>query len=579
MALRRPDARHPAERYVRTFLTWEEIGGEPFTEQRVVDLLATMSVYDCLQALGRLSCMVQANPVFRLATQQRVMQRLGWPAEVRDAVEKLMGAEGELRPLFFPQQIVQLARLAVRHADPRPPDDFAEGALANDFVRCVLGVNDTLEEPGLDPDDPTTTVPWIVRQAAINGRHSSPLLWTRYFDVLVRIWDEVATPEAFDAAAAFRRYTQLSMSEWLAVGFGVYTRFLHYGKGTSEDFALQPEQWFARSRLQEEQWRPWLAHNAASVDELRDALREEEHRYGPTQYRCQTFESRPLLWMPDGSVVPIALDSLERRATEGMFYELADGAQAEGRQREHFTSPFGAVFEEFVCRAWERILPAVGVTRVHRARPYEALRDGRRATVDSTDAILDAGSSVVFCEVVARRPRVATLTRGTWESFQQDLETGVLKKTRQLDLNIADYRRGALELDGLRFEGGQSIWPMLVMVEGFPTMPPVPGVIAAAITERGLLANLPPLAILSAEDLGHLEALVEAGFSVAEVLRLWKGDPEMAVIPFQNFVDSTDDPRRRDAQQARFYTTAWNELTDSMLKELFGQDSMAAEQP
>lgn len=561
-----PDESLPGEKYVTLFLTWEELGGDPIDEAGIARRLSEMSAYDCLQALGRLSCMVQGGPLMSREKQLLIMRRLGWPEDLRSWIDTKLSDESDgTRVLFFPQQIVHLTRLAVLHADGRPPDDFAGGDLIGSFIECLLGVTDVFEEGDLDETDPKSVVPWILRQWAINGRQDSPLLWGRYYDVLVRTWQEVGTPEAFDAADAFQRYTGISLQEWLTTGFALYGRFLAYGVESLEDFFVEPAHWFSETAISEGVWRPFLKRNAHTLEECRAALKDEEKRYGETQYRCQVFEARPLLWYPDERLIPLALDSLERRCTEGMFFELADGAMADGLPREEFTGPFGAVFEEFVQRAWERMLPSIGVPRVHRPKAY--LREGQG--VDSSDAVLDAGTGVVFCEIVARRPQVATLTRGDWDAFQDDLETGPLKKARQLHLNIEDYRSGDLSFGALRYRPGQEIWPLLVMVEGFPTMPPIPSVIANEISARGWLGGLPPLAILSSEDLGHIEGLLDAGFGVLELLRLWKGNPNMAGLPFSNFLDSLQDPRIEVARQTSFYADTWDELTKSITGRLF----------
>lgn len=559
----------PGTKYVNTFLTWEELGGDPIDEGEIAQRLAEMSGYDCLQALGRLSCMLQGGPPTHIDTQRLIMRRLGWPDDLRSWIEeKLNEKAGGSRALFFPQQVVHLARLAVLHADDRPADDFAGGELVGRFIECLLGITEVLEEGDLEVADPESVVPWILRQWAINGRQDSPLLWGRYYDVLVRTWQEVATPEAFDAAKAFQRYTRISLQEWLTTGFALYGRFLSYGVGSLEDFFVEPTHWFSKTAIGQEVWRPFLDRNTQTLDSCRQALQKEESTYGKTQYRCQTFESTPLLWFPDGRLIPVALDSLERRCTEGMFFELADGAMREGLPREQFTGPFGAVFEEFVQRSWERMLPAVGVPRVHRPKTY--LRTGQH--VESSDAVLDAGDGVLFCEIVARRPQVATLTRGDWQTFMDDLEKGPLKKARQLHLNIEDYRKGDLSFGPLCFRRGQKIWPMLVMVEGFPTMPPIPAVISQEISKHGWLTNLPPLAILGSEDLGHIEGLVDAGFGVLELISLWKGNPELADLPFPNFLDSLADPRIARARQTSFYEETWQELTGRITRRLFPKE-------
>jgi hypothetical protein len=141
------DGDAPDNRYVRTFVTYSELGGEAADEEWITSRLQKMSTYDCLQLLGRLSCMVDAAPLGDQLQQLRIMERLGWSAVVRDAASAILAGDGGAgRSMFFPQQLVHLARLAVIHADPRPMDDFAGGALHHDFTQCVLGVTELLAE-------------------------------------------------------------------------------------------------------------------------------------------------------------------------------------------------------------------------------------------------------------------------------------------------------------------------------------------------------------------------------------------------------------------------------------------------
>jgi len=563
------EADHPATRYINTFVTHEELYEERLNEEQIAELLGSMSAYDCLAIIGRISCMIHTAPRLDTERQLQILERFGWQEGLREVVGRGLESDGQ-RLLFFPQQLVHLARLVVRHADLRPADNFAEGKLIEDFATCILGVSDLLEEGDLDdPRRLESVVPWITRQWAINGRDDSVLLWTRYYDVLVRTWNDVATPEAFDAAEAFQRYTGITLQDWLAVGFAVFVRFFNYGGGASNDYFLSPEQWFSESAVSEEVWRAFLERNSQTLEECRDSVTKEEEAYGPTMYRSQTFESKPLLSFPDGRLIPLALDAIQRRATEGMFFELADGAVNEGHPREHFTSPFGRVFEEFVQRSFERMFPPVGVRRVYRPVKYE--RDGD--TVESSDAVLDLAPDIAFVEVVARRPRVATLTRGDFTTFLEDLESGVLRKARQLHLNISDFSSGILEFEHLRADTVGVKWPVLVIVEGFPIMPPIPGLIESKLDERGELRGGPALAIMSAEDLALLEALLLAGFSALELLRAWRAEG-MRDLPFQNFLDALDDPRVGQAHRASFFTETWNELTEMIVEQLLpGQEA------
>lgn len=221
--------------FVNTYITWEEITGTAMAEAEVVARLSRISAYDALQAIGRLSCMVFAGDTMSTSQQVLILRRLGAePADIEQTKQVIQaaGPDGR-RTVFFPQQLIHLARLSVLHCDPRPGDDFAGGTLRSAFLESLFGVTDCLSDGELVETEEADGVQFVLRQSGVNHRHDSSLLWSRYYDILVRCWDEVATPEAFDAAAAFARYTGLSFRDWLAVGFSINARFLTYGTGAS----------------------------------------------------------------------------------------------------------------------------------------------------------------------------------------------------------------------------------------------------------------------------------------------------------------------------------------------------------
>jgi hypothetical protein len=543
------------------------MGGEAVDEQWIVDRLERMSAYDCLDFLGRLSCMVDAAPIADIRQQVRIMERLQWSEVAIKTVEAALDAATYPRALFFPQQVVHLSRMVVLHADPRPPDGFVGGNLNKEFLDCVLGVTELLGEGEADLELEDNQVSWILRQTAINDRPDSVALWTRYYDIFARIWHEVPTAQMFEADAAFTRYTGLSIQRWLAVGFALYIQFLNYGRFQSDDFGIDAPQYFAKSAIQPAEWHSLLANSASTLDEIRAAIVAETDKFGPAIYRCQAFEQRPLLRFPgDGElVIPIAADSYERHITEGIFWILSDGAMSEELPREHFTSAFGHVFEEWVQRTFERALPAVGTPRVHRAKPYK----GAHGTVDSTDVVLDYEPDAVFVEIVAKRPRSATLTRGDIAAFKADLEAGVLKKAKQLDRNVHDFRDGRLVLGDMNQSRITRIFPVILSVEGFPSMPPMSQIVCREIAQRGWLHDLPPVALLSGEDLAAIEALMEQGVTFVELLRRWRLAPEYAALPFGNFFDMSDDLKSKPTRRSEHQDVCWLELTAQIQGDLF----------
>jgi len=546
-------------------LTYTELGGEPVDEPWIISRLQKMSAYDCLQALGRLSCMVYSAPIADTNQQLRIIERLGWH-EAKDSVESVLRTDGG-RALFFPQQLVHLSRLAVLHADPRPMDNFCDHTLVDDFIQCVLGVTELLSEDGIDLELEENQVSWILRQTTINERADSVAMWARYYDIFVRTWDQVATPEAFDAAAAFEKFVGIGIPRWLAVGFAFYSLFLRYGNFQSEDFFVIPEVGFAETSLQSAEWDAFLQLTAVTLDDCRERILREENRFGPTIYRCQSFEERPLLQVPGDRVLvfPLALDSLERHFTEGIFWILSDAAMDRGLPREHFSGAFGQVFEEWVQRAFERALPAVGVKRVHRAKQYA--RDHEQ--VDSSDVIIDYEPDAVFVEVVAKRPQAATLTRGDYAAFEQDLQAGVLKKAKQLDRNIADFRSGHLVVGDMDPSRIKRIFPVILSIEGFPSMPPIPKVITERIEAEGWLHDLPPVSLLSAEELDAIEAFMEQGVAFLDLLRGWKIDSGFGGFPFSNYVDMSPNLKSKLNHRARYQGERWNDLVGMFRGRLF----------
>ena len=78
---------------------------------------------------------------------------------------------------------------------------------------------------------------------------------------------------------------------------------------------------------------------------------------------------------------------------------------------------------------------------------------------------------------------------------------------------------------------------MILSIEGFPSMPPIPKVITERIEAKGLLCGLPSVALVSAEELAAIEAFMEQGVSFLELLRGWKLDSGFAGLPFSNYVE------------------------------------------
>ena len=79
---------------------------------------------------------------------------------------------------------------------------------------------------------------------------------------------------------------------------------------------------------------------------------------------------------------------------------------------------------------------------------------------------------------------------------------------------------GTLTLDGIGYQREHTVWPLIVLIEGFPLMQPVYG----AVEQRIRRAGWPSKTLVDADELGAMEALVERGWTTIESQdRAWRG--------------------------------------------------------
>jgi hypothetical protein len=423
-------------------------------------------------------------------------------------------------------------------------------------------------------EDPEQLLSWAVRQAGVNHADESMTLWSLHYELLVRLWPEVPRPEAFAAEDAFRRYTNMTLRDYLTFGFGAYGRFVGFAENPETGIVIEPDGWFSKTKVSEADWRPFFELTARPLEQLREAINQEERAYGRTTYGCHSFAETPLLEVGQGRYAPINLAIFERRVTEGIFFVLADGAQDEGLPREQFTGPYGAVFEEHVRRTFKRVAgPQGGVVRVHGDFEYGPRKERMR----SSDVILDYGEELVFVECVAGQLRVATRTRGDLTSLRQDLRKLVLGKAKQLDRCIRHFRTGRLQPPDFKGPRDARIWPIVVVSMSFPLIPPVADEIAIRLRQNALLrgSGVGPLCVITAEELASAEGLVERGASFLDLIRGWQGDRVARRHAFKNYLAS-DVAGGAGIPPASHQAEVFEEAMSEMVTRLFDRDAAVA---
>jgi hypothetical protein len=522
-------------RRVRVHVTAADIfGGEAITRAEVIERLSRLSVYDCIYAIGRISAVLHWESRLEAAVQRQLVDWIAAP--VPKLLAPLRAAIGRGQFAFFEQQLVHLARLALIHADLRLPDNFLEGRVVRDMLFCLFGVTDEFDDDIDDVRDPQERLSWVLRQAAMNRNQERLSLWSIYYELFLERWADVPNAAERDADEAFRCDTGIGVADFLALAFGFVVGVGQpEGEGNIPRGAVLPEKYFSTTALGEQAIERFLAQTAATAEALRASLLEEEARWGDTTYAALAIERTPLLRGPDGTIYVINSSALERRSTYGIFHILAEAGPRAGFDREHFTSPFGGVFQRWVEESLTRWLDRSDAPpHVFADLPYGTRKQPR----DTPDLVFRYPRDLVAVEVVAGSFRAQTLTRGDVATFTEDMERLVFKKAKQLNDRLEEIDAGDAAHIGLTTDGVTRIWPMIVMPADFPHWPDVLVRVRSELKRRQLLQGkrYRPIALVTAEEIVAAEVHFEAGASLLEILVAWKASPASGDQPLKNFL-------------------------------------------
>jgi hypothetical protein len=513
----------PVERFqhVGTYLTYRELtSGSSMSERGVVERLARLSAADCMFVLALLGTRLFAgeNRGDDKDLQHQLIELIVEGPLGSLLHEKL--SDPRWTAIFCEQQLVHLARLVVLHADRRPRDDFARGALYEDWVTCLIGVTDLLDAD-LVVEDRDARLSWEIRQAQLN-HHADQLPATAiHYELYSVLWERLGSARAAETDRAFLSMTGISIEDYFTIGTAVMARLITHGQHDDGFPGVKPEFYFSKTRVEEAVWQAFFRSVSRNLEDLRTELLHEQQRYGATTYGSLTFERFPLVEIEPGIYLPTSVSSLQRRITEGIFHILADAAEAEGRDRRYYTSPLGDVFQRLVEDTVRR-----GVASASPTTPIVAdvLYGGRRKRRRSSDVIIAEERNPVFVEVVSGPLQAATTTRGDLTCFRADLERLVVRKAGQLDRNIRDFLDGELVIDGVDPAIVSHAWPVILMSHAFPHAETIMEEVSRAVAAQGFLHHprAGDLAIVSAEDLFFCEGHMQQGTPLLSLLRSWK---------------------------------------------------------
>src|SRR5262245_61965776 len=212
---------------IKAFVTLSELTGVEPTMDDIVSRLRDVGLRSLLLSLSRLLTVLHVDGVSRADLQAQLRERAFTPA----MLSRLRSLPNwNERIVFFPQQALFLAKLAILHAqdcdDTRPHEQFPDIV-----VELLLMAADLVGRMTL-PDDPEelerVLVAYQVRNYLLNSteqiRYMIPrasLLYLQLpFDSELR-----GDPDFVDLPAAFRAATGFELKDYLAFGVGVFVWF------------------------------------------------------------------------------------------------------------------------------------------------------------------------------------------------------------------------------------------------------------------------------------------------------------------------------------------------------------------
>ncbi|GEM_PF-1734687 len=414
--------------------------------------------------------------------------------------------------VFSRESLLAVLRVAVVE---QSEGSMAEEDYANGFSTAVLLANELLAEEILPP---------VLTQSAsdlLTSELRSRLLHIdNVFDLVARStaferWSvgvkAATSPNFLPIEADFVRFTGLTPFEYSAAAYVLLARCA--SMQTWDDVerlgvAFPFDAWQAGIRDTRVP-RTWIEGNSASVDALRSDWKTRS---------SLSFAGAGLLWSKpigrsedDLLFVPSPAFVLNKMG-DGKYFELFDAYRRDGGQLHlRFARFWSEFFEDYVAETFTRGFMGRRDVQVFREHEY-------RTGVRSTDLIVSAGKDVLFIEVVSKRPNLESSVANLEEaSIARDIESGIVRKLRQLQRNIDDFKAGRLleEIDRVQ---GQRLFPIVVAPQEWPRIYVIGVLLDRLKTVEGILSDVEPVELLDIGEVESLEQGLRSGLAFSDLL-------------------------------------------------------------
>ena len=543
-----PRRRQPRESLVRVPLPWETLDGKPVTEPDLLEMVSQLSVERTLPVLITLLQYGDATEPSSYEVLDHRVRDL-FPTETARRIAGALARRNHW--MFFSKWQLLLAIKLVCAFGSR--DTGKDNISYSHFLKLLLMVNGFYPGGEDAPNTPEGDME-AVQEATLRGysliqnEHPRDLIG-RYAELFGRLPAPGNQPKFHawvDIRDVLATELGIQMDAFKAVLFSLYGRSAA-GISWPDDRTpgpqlgrLNPEIYFADTRLSEEEITGVLDLVRTSPDEIRD---QHLAKYGealgnPTD--LGVLLRKPVIKLHDGSLAGVSGQLLVQRYTCGLYWDIHDALpddQTLAPNRRMFQTFFGELHERYgrdvLQRMVDRQTQAQRQLRLLSEQDYPA---GEGSNPDSmlVETIGSRNTRCTLFEFKVGRPRyMDSIVEGDVQAFHDDLRRKIEDGVNQEIDFCRQLLSGQRVIPDLSVRDIAKWFFVIVVTDPFPSweimLEPLRQRLAAVDSGS---AQLHGPFILSLSELEQLETLPEK--RVSELLIEWANGPESG-LPFHSF--------------------------------------------
>lgn len=526
---------------IKAYVTYSELTGRKPTTEEFVEKLQGMGLKSLMASLSNLIQVLHNDGVGNIELQRRLRDQALTPQRLT----RLTTVEQwNQRIIFFPQQILFALKMAIHHSpdteDPRPNEEFRDALI--DILLIASEFLGNLELPEDLGEIEKVIISHLVRDYLMNMTDQFRYMIPRASILYRKLPFEeelLAAHDFMDLPTIFEHATGIPLKDYIAFGFAILGWFVDQSElrqtYNPERQSINPKTFFSKAKVDPALTERLLDTLTHSYESARARIKERGEDPAKFNYDFLPFMEKALYQVKEDAIVPVHLGYLESKFTNAIYWTIHD--YLEGENRLKFTRFFGKIFETYVRRCIQRAIPDNPLL-ARRVYP-EFIYSTGAGDCKTSDVVLIYGNSAIFLEATASRIRMeATALSGDLQAFDGDLDKIILQNAQQLTDRIRDFRNGLYSFDGITSHEINRIYPAIVTIHSMPEATPIWNYIREQLKKRNLLQEdgVEPLQLIDIEEMEILEAILQQGLSLLQVLQGRAADPERRNIGLKNYL-------------------------------------------